>query len=768
MPLPGPRIDDRDYRALVEETLARVPVHTPEWTNFNPSDPGVTIVQLFAFLTENLIYRANQIPERNRAKFLKLLGIPLRTASEAQGIAAFRNENGALATETIARDFELLAGPMPFRTTTGLDVLPVEARLFVKRPVLDPSPQLRQYYELLYASYGATLPENLTLYQSASFDPAQGPLDLSDTIDRTLWIALAARRKEDLIAGDDPTKLVREAIANRNLSLGLAPADDLQQRTLAVGTTAPAPTDILSYEIARPSASGELLFVDGRPAPDWRVLDARIGFDPSRDAGIVEIGLPDADALKLWNNLDPFEAGVGDLPPAIDDSALAETLVTWIRVRASAAAEVRLRWAGINAVPIRQFERIRAERLADGDGTPDQMRQLAKAPVLENSVAVVSVSPEGIETSWSAIDDLLAAAPEVTVPGATQPLAPATSFRVDPEAGLITFGDGLAGKRPGAGERLYARYDYSEGQEGNVGPNALKAGPLAPQGFSATNPIATWGGADAESLRSGEKQVQRMLQHRDRLVTEADFRSIAWRTPGVSIGRIDVLPAWHPELAPSAIGSVPGVVTLVVAPRHDPANPAAPRPDTPFLDALCRYLDPRRLVTTELVLRGPEYKRIWVSVGLEVAGGYTVAEVADAVKTRLRAYLSPLPPEGSDFATTDGPLYGPATDPALRGWPLNRPVHARALMAEAARVAGVVEVADIQLALDTGAKLDSVSITGIELPELAGISVVGGEPIDIGLLRGDIGSSQQPGDGGSGDPGRGSQLLPVPVVAETC
>ena len=78
--------------------------------------------------------------------------------------------------------------------------------------------------------------------------------------------------------------------------------------------------------------------------------------------------------------------------------------------------------------------------------------------------------------------------------GATQPLAPATSFLVDAEAGLVTFGDGLAGKRPGAGERLYARYDYSEGQEGNVGPNAIKAGPLAPQGFTATNPIATWGG----------------------------------------------------------------------------------------------------------------------------------------------------------------------------------------------------------------------------------------------------------------------------------
>ena len=53
-----------------------------------------------------------------------------------------------------------------------------------------------------------------------------------------------------------------------------------------------------------------MLFISGRPAPDWRTLDARTDFDPSRAAGIVEIGLPDADALKLWNNLDPIEAGV--------------------------------------------------------------------------------------------------------------------------------------------------------------------------------------------------------------------------------------------------------------------------------------------------------------------------------------------------------------------------------------------------------------------------------------------------------------------------
>jgi len=73
VPLPAPAIDDRRYQDLLNEALARIPVHTPEWTNLGPADPGVTLIEVFAFLTENLLYRANQIPERNRSKFIDLL-----------------------------------------------------------------------------------------------------------------------------------------------------------------------------------------------------------------------------------------------------------------------------------------------------------------------------------------------------------------------------------------------------------------------------------------------------------------------------------------------------------------------------------------------------------------------------------------------------------------------------------------------------------------------------------------------------------------------
>lgn len=750
MPLPAPLIDTRNYRALIDETLARVPVHTPEWTNFNPSDPGVTIVQLFAFLTENLIFRANQIPERNRAKFLKLLGIALRSASASRGIVTFENATGAVAAQTLTHDQQLLAGKVSYRTMQGLDVLPVEARLFTKRAMVA-TPEVEQYYKLLYASYDTELPAALSLYQSVAFDPAQGQIDLSGTVDRTLWIAILARKSAEV---DD----ARKAIGGRTLSLGIQPATDVEQVALSVGAAANVSSDVLSFDVANPNANGELVFSEGRPAPEWRSLPARADFNPLTAPGIIEIGLPPEADLKLWNNLDPLEAGVGDLPPALDDSKLADRLVTWIRVKASSAANLRLKWAGINAVAIRQFETIRAERLADGDGMPDQVRQLARRPVLENSVAISTVAPDGTEQSWSAIDDLLAAAPEVPIYGNTQILAPATSFRVDPEAGVITFGDGMAGRRPGTGDRIYVRYEYCEGLEGNVNAGALTAGPLVPPMLKVTNPVATWGGADAENVTDGERQIQRFLQHRDRIVTEADFRSIAWRTPGVAIGRIDVLPAWHPDLAPTAVGSVPGVVTVLAAPRYDVVYPQAPRADRPFLDALCRYLDPRRLVTTELILRGPIYKGLWISVGIEVAGGVSIAETIDAVKARLRAYLSPLPPS-SDFASTEVPLYGPETDPALRGWPLGRAVHARAVLAEAARVPGVVEVAEVLLSFGGGPTVLSVEMNGIELPEILGLSVVSGDPVDLASLRGDTGSST---------PTAGPASLPIPVVAETC
>jgi hypothetical protein len=76
MPLQLPNLDDHGYNDLMAEALALIPTFSPEWTNYNPSDPGITLVELFAYLTDMLLYRLNRVSDENTRKFLKLLNGP--------------------------------------------------------------------------------------------------------------------------------------------------------------------------------------------------------------------------------------------------------------------------------------------------------------------------------------------------------------------------------------------------------------------------------------------------------------------------------------------------------------------------------------------------------------------------------------------------------------------------------------------------------------------------------------------------------------------
>jgi hypothetical protein len=74
VPLPFATLDDRTYADLVQEGLALVSATGRDWTNHNASDPGITLLELFAFVTETLVYRINRVTERERQAFARLLG----------------------------------------------------------------------------------------------------------------------------------------------------------------------------------------------------------------------------------------------------------------------------------------------------------------------------------------------------------------------------------------------------------------------------------------------------------------------------------------------------------------------------------------------------------------------------------------------------------------------------------------------------------------------------------------------------------------------
>jgi predicted phage baseplate assembly protein len=139
MPLPSPILDDRSYQQLRDELVRRIPVYAPEWTDHNPSDPGITLIELFAFLGENLLYRFNQIPEATKLEYLKLLQIPLRPAVPANAMLALSTEQpkGVLVTQAT----QALAGNLPFETRTECHAWPVSGLAMARIRTAEPTPR---------------------------------------------------------------------------------------------------------------------------------------------------------------------------------------------------------------------------------------------------------------------------------------------------------------------------------------------------------------------------------------------------------------------------------------------------------------------------------------------------------------------------------------------------------------------------------------------------------------------------------------------------
>jgi predicted phage baseplate assembly protein len=84
MALPAPELDDRRFQEFVDEAKRYVRRRCPEWTDHNVSDPGVTLIETFAFMTEQLCYRLNRVPDRLYVKFLELLGVRMMPPTPAR------------------------------------------------------------------------------------------------------------------------------------------------------------------------------------------------------------------------------------------------------------------------------------------------------------------------------------------------------------------------------------------------------------------------------------------------------------------------------------------------------------------------------------------------------------------------------------------------------------------------------------------------------------------------------------------------------------
>ena len=239
MPILPPSLDDRRFDDLVEEMLARIPAHTPEWTNPRLGDPGRTLIELFAWLGDALLYRANLVPERQRLVFLKLLGQQLKPALPATGIVGLAYaQNTELTVNSLAPGARI-AGPVPFETLTETTVLPVSAEVYYKRALTDAEAAdmadviegLKSVHKLTDAKGYETTP----VFDGGRAEP-NGIDVFALSADRALWIALLAPKAAQPLQQPSVNGQVLQALGGGDtgapalLSLGVVPALTLPEQ----------------------------------------------------------------------------------------------------------------------------------------------------------------------------------------------------------------------------------------------------------------------------------------------------------------------------------------------------------------------------------------------------------------------------------------------------------------------------------------------------------------------------------------------------------
>ncbi|MGW0607992.1 putative baseplate assembly protein [Streptomyces sp. NPDC002640] len=132
MALPSPNLDDRRFQQLVDEAKRYVQQRAPEWTDHNVSDPGVTLIETFAYLVDQLLYRLNRVPDKNYIAFLDLLGIRLFPPAAAVADVDFWLSAPQPDTVTLPAGTEVTTAPgeaeesVVFTTTADLHILPSE------------------------------------------------------------------------------------------------------------------------------------------------------------------------------------------------------------------------------------------------------------------------------------------------------------------------------------------------------------------------------------------------------------------------------------------------------------------------------------------------------------------------------------------------------------------------------------------------------------------------------------------------------------------
>lgn len=642
MPLPTPILDDVRFQQIVDEAKKRIIRYCQEWTDYNVSDPGITLIELFAWMTEMLTYRLNRVPEKAYIHFLEMMGIRLQPASSADAELTFYL---SVPFPIAPEDDTVAIVPQGLEVTTRPTAEEAEVTFTVDRRLVIAAPSLVQIRR--------------------GGEPQKNYLPRLDVEPFYAFSRPKPQKGDTFYLGFDESREVSGLIlrlifaCDKTEGVGIRRDDPpwVWECSLGEGRWQAVP---LSTRPGEKDTTGGLNNAEG-----WLVLYLPLSMRPDEVHG----------RRAYWVRC--------RLQPRDEEHGMYAETPTVRRVTAQALGGTTL---------ARHAIAVHDEFLGTSDGEPGQVYHLQQTPILalgpgETVEVEENQYGEVVYVPWERVEDFSASCRHDR------------HFTLDEASGEIRFGpsvrkpDGTVwqyGRVPEVGRRIrITQYHHGGGVVGNVPAGQLQVLRSAvPYVDRVTNLKRAEHGRDQESLEEAQMRAQRALRAQRRAVTAEDFQNLA-RGASRAVARV--------KCNGARCGSAelpPGTVELLVVPAAFDALRAGDLSKLALEPKLQKrisdHLDTARLLTSTLRIREPDYLGVAVCAEIVVAENSQPEFVKTRIDERLRSFISPL-------ALADDGQRGGEILPGWEGWPFGRDLYVSEIYALIQQVPGVKHVLDVSL-----------------------------------------------------------------------
>lgn len=713
MSLPLPNLDDRRWDDLVEEARALIPLYAPIWTDHNTHDPGITLLELLAWVAEMDIYQLNRIPAHHRLKFLALVGVRPEPAQPAHCILSLRLAMGMAPLQLPAGiEFES-QGPLGqhliFRSLTPVTV--VGSQLAA----------IQRQGEDGYHNLSGRWLRGEILYLLGD-DPQAGDA-VYFGLDKPLPPAT-------------PACLAFEFEGDTGVEARIQLLDELQARK---ATCAPPDWQVLCSPHAADEQDIDVIIPPHHSVVGvWEYLDS-LGHwclleveDDTRDLtldghlclqvagvmGLQKLGAVDSAFYYIRYRLQSGQYDTAPLARLVADNAIVVEQAEWmssslaitedaviIGTVPSPGDDVSMRLKLNSEGDIQHLEFVMAADddprftvlgyqapstgikgrldllialLGVSDGEPLQQYGLPDGTGLADSLQLW-IQEEISWTAWQRRPDLDSSQRQHQ------------HFQLDSAGRWLRFGDGEHGRVPPKGSLILLAGLETRGEAGNIAANVIQS--LADTAYNrvllddyelarsklaaVTNPLPASGGDAVETLNQAATRAFARREKIERAVTLEDIETLAMETPGVHLARTHAHAVLHPDLP---CLKAPGMMTLIILPFLPKDQPT---PDIGLRRVVADYLQRRRVIGSRIAVVGPGYRKVSVRARVAACSNADVLALPQAVSAALNRFFHPL--HGGD----DGD-----------GWPFGRDVYRSEVFQVIDDVAGVDHVLSLELLAD--------------------------------------------------------------------